>query len=407
MFVVSRHTYQNAALVDFLREAVGEGRPYLLVYNEAARESTAREHLDKLAADVGRPPLARYLAPHQPDVESGAATLRTEPLDRAPPLTELLETRERAEELKALALAASLKDTARELRLLGEHARAAAAEPERLRQRLRHELTTVGARAALKAVPADVLVEAFRDELDARSAVHKWVRLPFRGLAAALTFVGRQVRRAFTTPEPEVPTARAAQEAALKDGLRTAVEALAPEAAAFRGDAETAALLKRALGPETLAALDAKVSGVLETQPGGDRDALYRFCRQLVGSALQGGFQEEALQALTTLVYSVPTGAAALVTAATGGLGHDVVIWGGTLLSAPLLERFVDLLGAQIRAEVVARWAEEHGRTLAIALEQALFPELLARLDAQTAALTGSADVLAECSEGIARASRR
>ncbi|WP_238539980.1 GTPase domain-containing protein [Corallococcus macrosporus] len=71
VFVVSRQTYQNAALVDFLRAAVGHGRPYLLVYNEATREEVARGHLDKLAEDVGHPALARYLAPHQPDVEAG------------------------------------------------------------------------------------------------------------------------------------------------------------------------------------------------------------------------------------------------------------------------------------------------------------------------------------------------
>ena len=50
VFVVSWQTYQNAALVDFLRAAVGRGRPYLLVYNEATREEVARGHLDKLAA---------------------------------------------------------------------------------------------------------------------------------------------------------------------------------------------------------------------------------------------------------------------------------------------------------------------------------------------------------------------
>ena len=91
----------------------------------------------------------------------------------------------------------------------------------------------------------------------------------------------------------------------------------------------------------------------------------------------------EALQALTTLVYSVPSGAAAVVTVASGGLGHDAVIWAGTLLSTPLLERFVDLLGANIRATVTQRWADAHGATLARALEERLFAPLLSRLDAQ------------------------
>ena len=83
VFVVSRQTYQNAALVDFLRAAVGHGHPYLLVYNEATREEVARGHLEKLASDVGHPPLARYLAPHQPEVEAGDKPLSTRPLDGA------------------------------------------------------------------------------------------------------------------------------------------------------------------------------------------------------------------------------------------------------------------------------------------------------------------------------------
>src|SRR5256885_4447447 len=85
-FVVSRHTYQNAALVHFLREAVGRGRPYLLIYNEAPRAEVAAEHLPTLAPDAGQAPLARFFAPHQPDVETGAALLATEPLDGGPAL---------------------------------------------------------------------------------------------------------------------------------------------------------------------------------------------------------------------------------------------------------------------------------------------------------------------------------
>ncbi len=88
--------------------------------------------------------------------------------------------------LRTAARAAALRDAAAELRTLATDVRALASEPDRLRGRLRHGLADVGARAALRAVPADVLVEAFRDELDARSPVHRWIRRPFRGLAAAL-----------------------------------------------------------------------------------------------------------------------------------------------------------------------------------------------------------------------------
>ncbi|NVJ19887.1 50S ribosome-binding GTPase [Myxococcus sp. AM011] len=382
VFVVSRQTYQNAALVDFLRAAVGHGRPYLLVYNEASREEVARGHLDKLASDVGHPPLARYLAPHQPDVEAGLRPLATEPLDGRPPLNSLLGEAEHARELKARALEASLADARAELEAVARASTRAASEPERLRQRLRHELDGVGSAAALKAVPADILIDAFRDELDARSQFHKWVRLPFRGLATALTYVSRKVRQSFTGPEPEgSETPTRAVDATMTDGVRRLVDAFAPEVAAWRGDAETREKLAEAFGPVTLAKLEEPLGFESLHAHSADRATLYAYCRELVAGELQGGMREELLQALTTLVYSVPSGAAAVVTVATGGFGHDAVVWAGTLLSTPLMERFVDLLGAQVRARVTRKWADAHGTTLAHALEKRFFSDVLGQLD--------------------------
>ncbi len=383
LFVVSRQTYQNAALVEFLRQAVGRGRPYLLVYNEASRVEVAREHLDKLAADVGQPPVARYLAEHQPAVEAGEAFLAVRPLDSATGLEALIGDPRHAESLKARALAASLADAGQELAALAQATAAAAIEPERLRTRLRHELQAVGVRVALKGVPADVLVEAFRDELDARSNVHRWIRMPFRGLANLLTFVGREVRKSFVGVDPPRQEQHSPAKATLLDGLRTTIEALAPEQRAWRGDEQTRLLLAEALGPGSVAKLDASLEMPELEDTHADRESLYKFCRELIGRELPGGQTEELFQALTTLVYAVPTGAAAIVTASTAGMGHDAVIWAGTLLSTPLLEKFVDLLGAEIRSDVTSKWSHQHGETLAQAMERSFFGPLLAHLDAR------------------------
>ena len=402
VFVVSRQTYQNAALVDFLKAAVGHGRPYLLVYNEATREEVARGHLDKLAEDVGHPPLARYLAPHQPEVEAGLKPLATTPLDGRPALSALLGQAEHARELKARALEASLADARAELEVVARAASRAAQEPERLRMRLRHELVGVGAHAALKAVPADILIDAFRDELDARSNFHKWVRLPFRGLATALTFVSRKVRQSFTGPEPEgTQTPTLAVDESMKDGVRKLVDAFAPEVAAWRGDAATREKLAEAFGPVTLGKLEEPLGFESLHAHAADRATLYAFCRELVGAERQGGMREELLQALTTLVYSVPSGAAAAVTVATGGFGHDAVVWAGTLLSTPLMERFVDLLGAQVRARVTRKWADAHGATLARALEERFFSDVLGHLDGLAADWTRTAARLDEARAGL------
>ena len=394
VFVISRHTYQNAALVDVVQQAVGRGRPWVVVYNEAPEVETVRAHLDKLTADVGSPPFARYRSPHDPEVEAGRRWLSVEPLDGGPGLAELLGDPARGATLRTRARAAALRDTAAELRTLSTKVQELASEPERLRTRLRHGLAEVGARAALRAVPADVLLEAFRDELDARSPVNRWIRRPFRGLAAVLGAVGRKLRSSFSPPHPEglEGTAAAATDAALRDGVRQLIEALGPELSAWRGDPGTREALADALGGPTLAALQAPGPLVEDASLREDRAQLLNRCRELVRAQLPGGFEEGAIQAMATLVYSVPASAAAVVTVATGGIGHDAVVWVGTLLTTPLLERFVDLLGTGVRSEVVHTWSEQHGGSLGRALEAKLFGPLLRRLDAQVDAAQSAAN---------------
>ena len=403
VFVVSRHTYQNAALVDVVQQAVGRGRPWVVVYNEAPEIETVRAHLDKLAADVGALPFARYRSPHDPEVEAGHRWLSVEPLDGGPGLAELLGDPARGAALRTAARAAALRDAAAELRTLAMDVASLASEPDRLRARIRHGLAEVGARAALRAVPADVLVEAFRDELDARSPVHRWIRRPFRGLAAVLGAVGRRLRDSFSPPRPEAleDSAAAATDAALRDGVRQLLEALGPELAAWRGDEATREALAEALGLKTLAALESPGPLVEDASLREDRAQLLARCRELVRQHLPGGVEEGAIQALATLVYSVPASAAAAVTVATGGVGHDAVVWVGTLLTTPLLERFVDLLGTGVRGEVVRTWSEKHGGSLGRALEARLFGPLLARLDAQVSAAEHAAAIFSTAAEQL------
>jgi hypothetical protein len=166
--------------------------------------------------------------------------------------------------------------------------------------------------------------------------------------------------------------------------------------AAWQGDARTRELLAQAFGAPTLARLDEPLGFEALHAHAADRASLYTFCRELVAAQLHGGMREEVLQALTTLVYSVPSGAAAVVTVATGGFGHDAVVWAGTLLSTPLLERFVDTLGADVRERVTRSWAESHGATLAHALEQRFFTDVLGHLDAQVAQWARTASTLSE-----------
>ena len=233
--------------------------------------------------------------------------------------------------------------------------------------------------------------------------MNRWIRRPFRGLAAALGAVGRKLRASFSPPHPEalLATAAAATDAALRDGVRQLVESLGPELAAWRGDAGTRDALAAALGLPTLSALHAPGPLVEDVSLREDRAQLLARCRELVRAHLPGGFEEGAIQALATLVYSVPASAAAVVTVATGGIGHDAVIWVGTLLTTPLMERFVDLLGTGVRGEVVRTWSEKHGGSLGRELEARLFGPLLQRLDAQVAAGGSAAAAFSRAAEQL------
>ncbi|MFL5318364.1 MAG: hypothetical protein ACJ790_01815, partial [Myxococcaceae bacterium] len=204
-----------------------------------------------------------------------------------------------------------------------------------------------------------------------------------RGLATALSFVGRQVRKSFAAEPPPKAPSRDLTEESLKDGLRLMAEALTPEIAAWRGDELAMTLLKDAMGSELQKKLQAPLAIETPELQQHDRAALYDYSRHLIAKELPADGREEVMQALTTLVYSVPAGAAAFVTVASGGIGHDAIIWAGTLLSTPLLEKFVDMLGSSVRSRVTTRWSEAHGESLAKALEERLFAPLLSHLDAQ------------------------
>ncbi|MGQ0506608.1 MAG: GTPase [Myxococcaceae bacterium] len=395
LFVISKQTYQNAALVQFLKEAVGHGRPYVLVYNEAMREEIAREHLEKLARDIGTEPLARYRATHQPEVELGQALLVMQPVGSDVGLRTLLVDPPLRAQVKAQALAASLADARSELEGVANALAADAAEPNRLRARLRRELRTAGEHAARKSVPADILIEAFQDELDERSTFNRVVRRQVRRAVGVLGVVGRALRNSFAGEPKAEAKATEAVERALREGLRQMVDSLAPEVAAWRGDAQTKALLAGALGPELLTQLEHPLPEASIATPQ-DRAALYKFCRELVMTELNGDEREQLLQAATTLVYALPVSAAGALSYVTGGLGQDAAVWISAAVATPVLQKLVDLLGSGIRDEVTRSWVEQHGATLGAALERAFFGPLLQRLDELVASSERSAAALRE-----------
>ena len=402
VFLVSRHTYQNAAVVDFLREVVGHGRPYALMYNEAMRDEVALAHLDKLSADVGHAPVTSEVAPHQPDVEAGRAPLRTVPREGQRALRELFADPAARGRLKARALAASLRDARTELQEVADAWEQSASEPDRLRTRLRRELLAASERAAGLAIPADILIEAFRDELDARSTTHRWLRKGPRLLATGLTRAGRFIKEQFTGPETAAPSPEVRVHAELAGAIRELVAALAAEEPMWSRWPEAQAGTERVLSTD---AVEEALANAERAQPQADREHLYQFCRARLAEQLVEGPGQELRQLGATFAYAVPA-LAGVVGAVTvpGVTGGADVVFASALVTTPLLERFVDLLGAGLRDAVAQAWRKTHGGTLAATLREGPFSELLGRLDEASAEPRRKAEVLRRASAEVQRA---
>jgi hypothetical protein len=202
--VVTKHSYQNHDVVQFLRDWLAHGRAWMLVYNEAVDEDVATAHTGKLVVDVGQPPLAVFWAAHSLAVQNGEEPLHVRPLiaaeagqarsNAATGLRELLFDVEQVADVKTRAFAASLARLREQLdaaaAALADEAAAAADVLAAVRERAWQTGTDI----ASAAMPAGPFVHAFRTVLDRRTnplsrgwrRLVRGVRLRVEDLAGAL-----------------------------------------------------------------------------------------------------------------------------------------------------------------------------------------------------------------------------
>ena len=90
ILVVTRHTYQNLAVVEFLREWLQAGHPYLIVYNEAPSAATAWAHARVLEQSFGQPAQAIFAAAWDQEVAEGRRPLLPKRLNEGSFLEETL-----------------------------------------------------------------------------------------------------------------------------------------------------------------------------------------------------------------------------------------------------------------------------------------------------------------------------
>lgn len=376
--VVTRHSYQNKEVVEYLRRWLAHGRPWILVYNEAVDEAVVRTHAQKLAEDVASSPLALFASPLNVEIQTGAA--RLDPVSLAYGsvaaglrLRDFLFDFEEVAELKSLALRASLAqldDDLVELSVFLRQESELAAEilqtAEGRARRLAHEL-------ASQAMPGGPFIEAFRTVLDRRAnPLTRGVRGAVRRFRGRLE---RLVRRPVTDEQVDGTTAQQQlseiESAELARRWSTFWEELArdlgPEQrhpARQRCSRTLARTLDADLGADRGALVQERVVGALA---GADVELgeFHRACEKLIEEAIDERGYDWDVQAGANLAMFAPLAIAAVVIVKTGGLGADLGVAGGGALTTYLTDKYSHLLGSRITRDAAKRWAELRSQALA------------------------------------------
>lgn len=378
--VVTRHTYQNKEVVDFLETWLAHGRPWLLVYNESLGTDVTRAHAAKLAEDLASPPVAVFQAPFDLAVAEGRAVLAPRELDGGggelrPWLFEMARTRE----LKRAALAASLAQLRDELTVLVHGAAASGADAARLLALADERAERLGRDVAAGAMPMGPFLDAFRAVLDRRPGL-----LPrgYRGLLrrarlAAQGALARLPWRRRAQPRPDTAALELieVERKALAERWPVFFEELARalREGARNAPAEWRAALDADLASDRLAPAGLRAAAALDEDPEVLR-AFREACEQRIEVELDERGGEWFFQIAVDALHLLPALAAGVVIVKTGGLGVDVAVGGAGALSSLLAERLSKLLGTQVAHAARERWTRLRGARLGQLLCEAALP---------------------------------
>jgi hypothetical protein len=423
--VVTRHSYQNREVVRFLNRWLDHGRPWMLVYNEAADEDVARSHAIKLSGDVGSPPLAAFWAPLSLEVQRGVAPLEPRWLElpstagssagqgrpkSGERLRDLLFDLQRIAEVKARAFSAALARLAVDVDEAAAALRGDSAQARDLLAAAYQRAREAGVRIAAASVPGEPFVAAFRDVLDRRSnPLSRTWRNTLRQLRLRIESIPAMLRgRGVRTEEDGAPTKLAANE---REELAREWPPYWEELARDLG-AEARHRARQEARPELIEKLDADLSdsrraaaraaaarAIDESPP--DVGAFRLECEQLIEQAIEERGFDLDIQAAADLATMLPLALAAAVIAHTGGIGSDIAAAGGGALSTFLIEKYAHVLGSGIMAQARRRWTQRRGEQLATILVDAALPQTASALRASVERDGAVADELAAIREGM------
>ncbi len=402
--IVTRHSYQNRAVVRFLERWLQHGRPWMLVYNEAGDAEVAATHAAKLAGDVGTAPLATFWAPHSLAVQRGEAPLDPQALagaTRGASLRALLFDVEAVAQVKARAFEAALARLRDGLQATSGALAAEALRAGAVLQAAEGRGTQAGVRIAAAAMPAKPFVEAFRTVLDRRSnpLSRSW-RTTLRRLRLGIESLPSQMlgRR------PPVDRAATSLAAIEREELDKAwpgfweelVRDLGREARHPARQTATAPVATRLDADLADGRRDAALAEARRHLAMGEGEVaeFQRACEELVEKAIEDRGFDLDIQAAADIATLVPLALAAAVIVTTGGLGSDLAAVGGGAVGTFLFEKYAHVLGRGIMADARRRWTEVRSRQLAQVLVDAALPTAAPFVRAGVAADTERARIL-------------
>ncbi|MEE2939751.1 MAG: hypothetical protein VX460_05150, partial [Planctomycetota bacterium] len=424
--VVTRHTYQNNDVVQFLRAWLASGRPWVLVYNEALDDDTTRAHAAKIAADIASPPEAVFRAPFDPAVAEGRAALVPVGLpgdgrwrDVEGALTSWLRDLGAADELKRRSLSSSLAALDEDLVALRRAAATEVAGVADVEASLARFTEPLGEAVARRAMPMDPFLEAFRTVLDERpSLLQRELRKGLRWTGDKIVQGVRSVRDLVGAGGARGHPGALDPEGTLLDAERHRLEerwaeSCEPALTELRGELREGAfppsvaveLEQLLLSRRDLRACLARAAGRLSLEP----ELLQEYgaaCRELIRAELDAGRSEWALQLAVDGLHLLPIGVAGAVIVQTGGIGADLAVAGGGAVSAALAERLSRLLGTGVATSARERWVALRSTRIAEAARHGLGGEELESLRALADQFSHFLDRLVELERGPTASSR-
>ena len=382
--VVTRHSYQNRAVVDFLETWFAHGRPWLLVYNEAIDRETAETHSAKLAGDVGTPPLGRFWSAHDLAVQRGESKLIPSALDGSGrtlsdvlfDLNAVTEVKARAFDAARARLREALERTTTSLVAEAGNARAILEAADDMSRK-------AALRVASSAMPAGPFVEAFRNVLDRRTNFlsRGWrtslrqIRLGIESLPALWRDSGPAETEGVRLDKIEHTALREAWPTYWEELVRDLGPEARHPARSSASKAVATTLDEDLAGNGRSRAAHERVAALIESEPASEIGEFREECERLVENALdERGFDID-IQTAADVATLVPIALAAAVIVNTGGLGSDVAAAGSGALSTFLVEKYYHLLGRGVMVEAQRRWTELRGEQLATMILESTLPE--------------------------------